>query len=176
MLNHYLVHIRNAAQRWLKIQNMGQSPHRRSAHTMVSKHENTRPVRDRTRVFVLGGVSPDTQADDISFIHVFDTSMYVRPINLSVQRSMFRTQRTSNTRNPSVTRSILMRRLHNFAGVIHRPLDRGQPQHPTSSSSDAHGAVCKRLATPYRARLLADHSRAKPVSEWSAIIGAHGCT
>jgi hypothetical protein len=88
MLNHYLVHMRNAAQRWFRFHNVGQSPHRRSDHAMAS---------DGTRVFVLGGNSPDALGDDIYF---FDTSMSVCLVNLSGQRSKLRTQRTSSTRNP----------------------------------------------------------------------------
>jgi hypothetical protein len=37
---------------------------------------------DGTRVFVLGGDSIGAQADKMSFIHVFDTSMYVLSIYL----------------------------------------------------------------------------------------------
>jgi hypothetical protein len=66
MLNHYPVHMRNAAQRWFKIHNVGQSPCRRSCHAMAS---------DGTHVFVLGGNLMDARADNI---YVFDTSMYVR--------------------------------------------------------------------------------------------------
>ena len=68
MLNHYLVHMRNAAQKWFKFQNVGQSPHVRSGHAMAS---------DGTHVFVLGGDAPCTTVDGLSFIHVFDTSMFV---------------------------------------------------------------------------------------------------
>ena len=67
MLNRYLVHMRNAAQRWFKFHNAGTSPCGRMAHTMAS---------DGTRVFVLGGFSRSAQADELSLIHVFDTSMY----------------------------------------------------------------------------------------------------
>ena len=35
---------------------------------------------DGTRVFVLGGYSPDAHADELSLIHVFDTSMYFRSV------------------------------------------------------------------------------------------------
>ena len=90
MLNHYPVHMGNAAQRWFKFHNVGPSPHRRSYHAMAS---------DGTHVFVLGGLSRDAQGD-MSSIHVFDTSMYVRLVNLSLQRSKLKTQRTSSTRNP----------------------------------------------------------------------------
>ena len=105
MLNRYLVHIRNVAHRWFKFHNVGPSPHGRSAHTMAS---------DGTHVFVLGGHLNGAQADEVSIIHVFDTSMYVRFANLSGQPSKLRTQSTSNTRNPSVALSILMRRPPNL--------------------------------------------------------------
>jgi hypothetical protein len=121
MLNHYLVHMRNAAQRWFKFHNVGQSPHRRSGHAMVS---------DGTHVFMLGGSSADAQADDISFIHVFDTSMYVRLVNLSGQRFKLRTQSTSSTRNPSVTLSMLIRGPHNFRGS-HQQVPRPRSPHST---------------------------------------------
>ena len=68
MLNRYLVHVQNAARRWFKIHNVGPSPHRRWDHAMASVG---------TRVFVLGGYSNDAREDEISLIHVFDTSMSV---------------------------------------------------------------------------------------------------
>ena len=40
---------------------------------------------DGTRVFVLGGVSVGASADQIPFIHVFDTSMYFRFVTSSGQ-------------------------------------------------------------------------------------------
>jgi hypothetical protein len=108
MLNRCLVHMRNAAQRWFKFHNVGPSPHSRTYHALAS---------DGTRVFVLGGYSAGARADEISFIHVFDTSTYVRFVNLSGQPSKLRTQSTSSsTRNPSVTLSILMRRPPNLRG------------------------------------------------------------
>ena len=58
---------------------------------------------DGTRVFVLGGYSLDAWVDELSFIHVFDTSMYFRSVISSRHPSIFRTQRTSSTRNPSIT-------------------------------------------------------------------------
>ena len=102
-----LVHMRNAAQRWFQFQNVGPSPHKRSNHTMAS---------DGTRIFVLGGYSKGARADEISLIHVFDTSMYFRSLLLSGQFSKLRTQGTSSTRNPSVVPSILMRRPPNLRG------------------------------------------------------------
>jgi Kelch motif len=71
VLDRYLVHMRNAAQRWFKISNKGTSPNRRVFHAMAS---------DGTRVFVLGGYSRDARADQLSLIHVFDTSMYIRSV------------------------------------------------------------------------------------------------
>src|SRR6266849_8889989 len=100
MLNRYLVHMQNAAQRWFELQNMGSCTLGRSLHAMAS---------DGTRVFVLGGYSSNAREDEISLIHVFDTSKYVCFVNLSGQPSKLRTQSTSSTRIPSVTLSILMR-------------------------------------------------------------------
>ena len=58
---------------------------------------------DGTRVFVLGGYSPDVHADELSIIHVFDTSMYFRSVISSGHPSILRIQRTSSTRNPRIT-------------------------------------------------------------------------
>jgi hypothetical protein len=93
VLNRYLVHMRNAAQRWFKFHNVGTRPRRRSAHAIAS---------DGTRVFVLGGCSKDARVDEI-LVHVFDTSMYVRFVNLSGRPSKMRTQRISSTRITSVS-------------------------------------------------------------------------
>ncbi|KAI0267960.1 hypothetical protein BGY98DRAFT_925341 [Russula aff. rugulosa BPL654] len=60
-----------STQRWFKVSNKGTSPNRRVFHAMAS---------DGTRVFVLGGYSPDARADQLSLIHVFDTSMYIRSV------------------------------------------------------------------------------------------------
>ena len=94
VLNCYLVHIRNAAQRWFKFHNVGPSPHARSIHAMAS---------DGTRVFVLGGYSKGARVDEMSLIHVFDTSMYVCFVNLSGQPFKLRAQSTSSTRIPNLT-------------------------------------------------------------------------
>src|SRR5882757_10918452 len=106
-LNRYIVHMRNAAQRWFNLHNVRPSPHRRSAHTMAS---------DGTRIFVLGGYLQGAQSYDKSVVHVFDTSMYFRFVVSSGQPPTLRTQRTSSTRNPSVTLSILTRRPTNLRG------------------------------------------------------------
>jgi hypothetical protein len=58
---------------------------------------------DGTRVFVLGGCSKGARDDEISLIHVFDTSTYVRFGNLSGQPSKLRAQSTSSTRIPNLT-------------------------------------------------------------------------
>jgi hypothetical protein len=100
VLNRYLVHMRDAAQRWFKFDNVGQSPHKRSSHAMAS---------DGTRVFVLGGYSGRAWSDKISLIYVFDTSMYFRFVISFGQPPRLRTQRTSSTRIPSLTLSTLMR-------------------------------------------------------------------
>ena len=68
MLNRNLGLIRDSAQRWFNCQNVGPSPHLRAFHSTAS---------DGTRVFVLGGNSPNAREDEVSLIHVFDTSMYV---------------------------------------------------------------------------------------------------
>ena len=65
MLNRYLVYVQNAAQRWVKLHNVGPVPTGRAGHAMAS---------DGTRVFVLGGEARSTSG--LSFIHVFDTSSY----------------------------------------------------------------------------------------------------
>jgi hypothetical protein len=67
MLNYCLVHMRNSAQQWFKIHNVGPSPQGRIFHAMAS---------DETRVFVFGGVSLGVQSDGSSLFHGFDTSMY----------------------------------------------------------------------------------------------------
>jgi hypothetical protein len=82
VLNRYLVHMRNAAQRWFEFHNVGPSPHVRSGHAMVS---------DGTRVFVLGGYSKGARVDELSLVHGFDTSMYVHFVNLTGQPSKLRT-------------------------------------------------------------------------------------
>ena len=93
MLNRYLVHMGDAVQRWFKLQNVGPSPYRRSHHAMAC---------NGARVFVLGGYSPGAGLDEISLIHSFDTSMYVRFVNLSGQPHRLKTQRTLRTRNPGL--------------------------------------------------------------------------
>ena len=65
---------------------------------------------DGTRVFVLGGHLDSAQPDEVSLVHVFDTSMYFLSVISSRQPPRLRTQRTSSTQNPSITLSILMRR------------------------------------------------------------------
>jgi Kelch motif len=67
VLNCYLFQIRDAALQWFKFHNVGSTPRGRSSHAMAS---------DGTRVFVLGGYSDGARGDEISLIHVFDTSMY----------------------------------------------------------------------------------------------------
>ncbi len=108
MLIRYLVHMRNAAQRWFKFPNVGPSPHKRSGHAMAS---------DGTRVFVLGGILPDARAAaGISLIHVFDTSMFFRSLISSGLTPRLGTQRTSSSQIPSLTLSILTRRPPNLRG------------------------------------------------------------
>jgi Kelch motif len=129
MLNRYLVHMRNAAQRWFKIQNVGQSPHRRSHHTMAS---------DGTRVFVLGGYSKGAQSDEISSIHVFDTSMYFRFVISSASKI----ENTEDIKYPDPERNAVNsnEKTTQLAGKSSTgPPTQEQPQHRKSSSSEAHG-------------------------------------
>jgi hypothetical protein len=145
-MNRYLVHMRNAAQRWFTFHNEGTSPLRRSAHAMAS---------DGTRIFVLGGYSRDVRADEISLIHVFDTSMYVFLVNLSGQLPRLRTQRTSSTRKPSLALSILLRGPPNFRGghpQVPGPRSNHYIRHPLYRRPSVP-LVCKTLPPLYRAAL-----------------------
>jgi hypothetical protein len=122
VLNRYLVYMRNAAQRWFNFHNVGPSPHKRAYHAMAS---------DGSRVFVLGGNSKGARADEISLIHVFDTSMYFLLVHLSGRLFKLRTQRTSNTQIPSVVMmSIPMRRPRNLRGS-HPQVPRPRCNHST---------------------------------------------
>src|SRR6266566_8158060 len=99
--------MRNAAQRWFKFHNVGPNPHRRSCHTMAS---------DGTRVFLLGGWPKGAQADEISLIHVLDTSMFVLFVISSGQPPRLRTQNISSTRKLTLTLSVLRKRPLNLRG------------------------------------------------------------
>ena len=145
MLNRSLVHMRNAAQRWFNLQNVGPSPHRRAYHIMGS---------DGTFVFVLGGHSKGAQEDEISLIHVFDPSMYLCFVNLSGRPYKLGTQGTSSTRNPSVTLSILMRTPTNLRGG-HSQVPRSRSNHSTRNSRHRRPMVpvCRALTSLYRATL-----------------------
>jgi hypothetical protein len=166
MLNRYLVHMRNAAQRWIKFHNTGPSPHSRMGHTMAS---------DGTRVFVLGGFSSREVADENSLIHVFDTSMYVCFINLSGQPSKLRTQRTSSTRTPSITLSIQMRRPPNLRGS-HPQVPRPRSNHSIRIPHHRRPTVlpvCKTLPPLYRValppcRLLTSETPVRVVGHWNS--------
>ena len=94
VLNRYFVHIRDAARRWYKFHNVGPSPGRRAYHAMVSVE---------TRVFVLGAYIGSALPDEVSLIHVFDTSVYFLPVISSSQPLRVKTQRTSSTRSPRIT-------------------------------------------------------------------------
>jgi hypothetical protein len=138
--------MRNAAQRWFKFDNMGPSPHRRSYHAMAS---------DGTRVFVLGGFSKGAGSDEVPLIHGFDTSMYFRSVISSGQPPRLRTQSTLSTRNPSVTRSILMRRPPNMNGS-HPQVPRPRSNHSTGNPLYRRPRVlpvCKTLPPLIRAVL-----------------------
>jgi hypothetical protein len=139
MLNRYLVHVRNAAQRWFDCHNVGPSPHRRGYHAMAS---------DGTRVFVLGGYLAGSRVYDI---HVFDTGMYCRSIISSGQPPRLGTQSTSKFQTPSPALSTLTRGPPNLSGSqVPRPSH--NPRHllhwrPTALP------VCKQLTLLYRAAL-----------------------
>ena len=172
MLNHYVVHMRYAAQRWFKLDNVGPSPHGRSNHTMAS---------DGTRVFVLGGYSKCAQSNEISLIHVFDTSMYFRSVISSWQSPRLRTQRTSSTPNPIVPLSILTRRPPNLR-KSHLQIPPLRSNHSTRSPLHRNHRrhtvlpVCKMLPPPlYRAtlppcRLLTSETPVGMVSHWISRV------
>ena len=120
MSNRYLVHMRNAAQKWYNFYNVGPSPSRRSCHAMAS---------DGTRIFVLGGYSKGALADDISLIHVFDTSMYYVMVISSGRNPILRKQSTSSI----LLSSIPMRRslnLHGSHPQVHQPRCNHSTRHP----------------------------------------------
>ena len=170
MLDCYLVHVRNAAQQWFKVHGVGPSPHSRSDHTMAS---------DGTLVFVLGGRSKDARSDELSLIHVFDTSMYILFVNLSGQPSKLRIQRTSSTRNPSVTLSIQMRRQPNLRGS-HPQVTRPRSNHNIRNPHHLRlmvlpSPVCKPLPPLYRAslppfRLLTSETLVRMISHWNSRV------
>ena len=162
MLSRYLVHMRNAAQRWFKFYNVGPSPYKRSHHTMASYE---------TRVFVLGGHSEGAGSDEISLIQVFDTSMCFRSVVSSGQPSKLRTQNTSNTRIPSVTPPFPMRGLRNLREG-HPQFPRPKRNHNTRGPPHQRPSlllVCKRYRCIGSLCLPADYSRAKRRSEWPAM-------
>jgi hypothetical protein len=160
--------MRNAAQRWFKFHNVGPSPHGRSAHTMAS---------DGTSVFVLGGYSKGAQSDELSLVHVFNTSMYFRSVNLSGQPSKLRTQSTSSSRNPRPTLSILMRRPPHLRGR-HPQVPRPRSNHSTRNPLYRMPTVFPvwiTLPPLYRAalppcRLLTSETPVRMVGHWSSRV------
>jgi|SRR6267154_9454 len=166
MLSRCLVHMRNAAQRWFKFDNVGPSPHRRAYHAMVS---------DGIRVFVLGGYSKGARSNEISLIHVFNSGMYVRFVNLSGQPSKLRTQSISSTRNPSLTLSILMRRppdLHRSHPQVLRPRSNHSTRNPLYRTVLP---VCKTLPPLGRAALppcesLTSETPVRMVGHWNSRV------
>ena len=141
MPNRYLVRMRNPAQRWFKFHNVGPSPHGRSAHAMAS---------DGTRVFVLGGYSKGARPDEISLIHVFDTSMYAHFVNLSGQASQI--ENTEDIKYPEPERNAFNHPNEKTTQLAQKPSTcppvQEQPESPKSSSSEAHNASCPQNAAP----------------------------
>ena len=146
MLNYHLVHLQNSALRWFKFHNVGPSPHGRSAHAMAS---------DGTRVFVLGGYSRGALSDEMSLIHVFDTSVYFPLLISSGQPPRLRIQSTSSTQNSNLMLSIPMRRPPNLRRN-HPQAPRPRNNHRTRNSLPRIPmvlSVCKVLPPLYRAAL-----------------------
>jgi len=168
VLNRYLVHMRNEARRWFELRNVGPSPRRRWNHDMVS---------EGTLVFVLGGFSEGAREDEMSLIHVFDTSMSLRFVNSPGQPSKLRTQSTSSTRNLSVTLSVPMRRLRNPRGS-HSQVPRLRSNHSTRNPLRRRPTVLpvrRTLPPPYRAalppcRLLTSETPVRMVGRWNARV------
>ncbi|KAN0105725.1 hypothetical protein V8E52_010737 [Russula decolorans] len=117
-----------STQRWFKFQNAGPSPHRRMGHTMAS---------DGTRVFVLGGSSAGARVDEMSLIHVFDTTSKVKNTEHIKYPEPERTAVNPNEKSTQLAQK----------SSTGRPTQE-QPQHPKSSSSEAHGASRLQNATP----------------------------
>jgi hypothetical protein len=167
MLNCYLVHMRNAARRWFEFQNMGSGPPKRAFHAMAS---------DGTRVFVLGGYSSGARADEISLIHVFDTSMYFRSVISSGQPTLLRTQSTSIARNLSVTLSIPIRppNLRGSHPQVPRPWSNHNTRHPHHWRPTML-PICKTLPPLYQAalppcRLLTSETPVRVVGNWNSRV------
>jgi hypothetical protein len=132
---------------------------------------------DGTCVFVLGGNSKGARADEISLIHVFDTSMYFPLVNSSGRPPRLRTQRTSSTRNPSLTLSILMRRPPNLRGShpqVPRPRSNHRTRHPLLRRPTVV-SLFKTLPPLYRAalppcKLLTSKTPVRMVSHWNSRV------
>jgi hypothetical protein len=147
---------------------VGPSPHRRAYHSMAS---------DGKHVFVLGGNSSDAWGDEVSLIHVFDTSMYVHFVNLSGRPSKLGTQSTSSTRIPSITLSVLMRRPPNLRGS-HPQVPRPRSSHNTRNPLHRRPTVlpvCKSLLPLYRStlspcRLLTSEAPVRMVGYWNSRV------
>src|SRR6267154_1145303 len=131
--------MRNAAQRWFTFHNVGPSPHRRTAHAMAS---------DGTRVFVLGGYLKGARVDEISLIHLFDTSMYAF---VNIPGEPFQVENTEHIKYPEPELNVVdpNEKTTQLAGKSSTaPPTQEQPQHPTSSSLEAYGASPVQKATP----------------------------
>ena len=103
------------------------------------------------------------------------TQVRTRFVNLSGQPFKLRTQRTSSTRNPSVTLSILTRRppnLHRSHPQVPRPRSNRNPRKPLHRRPKAL-PVCKILRPLYRialppCRLLASETPVRMVGHWKS--------
>ena len=131
---------------------------------------------DGTRVFVLGGYSKGARVDEMSLIHVLDTSTYAHFVNLSEQFSKL-TQRTSSGRVPSLTLSFLMRQPPNLRG------NHPQDPRPRSNHSTRHPLhrrltvlpIFKTLPPLHRAalppcRLLTSETSVRMVAHWNSRL------
>ena len=148
MLNRYLVHVGNAAQRWAVFRDIGPRPCGRGGHAMAS---------DGRRVFVLGGeLSPSTEVDEARLIYVLDTSMYFHFVISFRQPSSFK-QSSSITRNPILTLSSIVKRPPNFHGSYQR-VTRPSMNHNTRYS----------LHQMLEQRRVLFHSKRLPLKTWAA--------
>jgi hypothetical protein len=110
---------------------------------------------DGSRVFLLGGWPKGAQADEISLIHVLDTSMYILFVISSGQPPRLRTEHIKypETDLNAVSRNENTTQLARKLSV--GPPSEEQPQHSIFSSSEAHGVSPLLKATPATPAVLA---------------------